>query len=346
MVQFAQVIEVELLAVGGMPEDVVFGLLEVEIDRHQAVVAIDPGGDDRLAPRASDSDGRGKHLDLFVRHPLDGDLAGGASADGRDDDEAVGADQAGDVAMGRLVLAPGFWRAATASCQEIAEIAEGEPGKGSDWPNSRAPFRWVRAPGSSTRAAAEADGSIAIASGQTIGGGGLGAGWPEVGVEDRLVVEGVELGIELPDHLRGTAFEARRSSRTPGVREMKQVAADAVPEGLGSGAGLTLPSGLVRSRINDPRAKARGRRGRWRRCGSHIPELGEGNLGSSRQTSATRFQRSTSSSSTWVPFGGDLIQVAEDGWYQSGVQQSVPIDHMFACVFAGIEQPLLPGETS
>ena len=52
VVQLSGVAEVELLGVGGVPEDVALVALEVEVGDRQAVVLVDPDGDDRLARRA------------------------------------------------------------------------------------------------------------------------------------------------------------------------------------------------------------------------------------------------------------------------------------------------------
>ena len=107
MVEVGGVVEVELVALGGVPEDVAFGIHEVEVGDDQAVVAVDPDGQEGLAGGALGADRGGGELDLLVGHALDGDLAGGAAADRGDDDQAVGAD--GDVAVGgRLGPGPGL----------------------------------------------------------------------------------------------------------------------------------------------------------------------------------------------------------------------------------------------
>src|SRR4051794_28789066 len=69
------VVKLELVGAGRVPEDVAQGALEIEMSDHQAVVAVDPDGEDRLARRARHAERGGGQLDLLVGHALDGDLA-------------------------------------------------------------------------------------------------------------------------------------------------------------------------------------------------------------------------------------------------------------------------------
>ena len=75
------IIEVELVAFWGVPEDVMLGVHEVEVGDGEAVVAVEPDRQKRFGRRSSGTEGGRGELDLFVGHALDGDLAGGPAAD-------------------------------------------------------------------------------------------------------------------------------------------------------------------------------------------------------------------------------------------------------------------------
>ena len=123
VVEIARLVEVELMAFRGMPEDVVLGVHEVEVDDGEAVVAVDPDGQEGLGTGAFGTDGGRGELDLFVGHALDGDLAGGTSADRGSDDQSVGADRDRAVA-GRLGARPGLGLALESLERFFPELVE------------------------------------------------------------------------------------------------------------------------------------------------------------------------------------------------------------------------------
>ena len=109
MVEVGRSVEVELVTLGGVPEDKALGVHEVEVGDGEAVIAVEPDGQEGLGGGAFGAERGCRELNLFVGHALDGDLSGGAAADGGDDDEPVRADRDGAVAggfgAGRLGLA-------------------------------------------------------------------------------------------------------------------------------------------------------------------------------------------------------------------------------------------------
>ena len=104
VIELGGVVEIELMAPGGIPEDVAFGAHEVEMGDDEAIVLVDPDGHEGLAGGALGAHRGSRELDLLLGHALDGDLAGGAAADRGDDGQAIRAD--GDVAVGGR-LGPG-----------------------------------------------------------------------------------------------------------------------------------------------------------------------------------------------------------------------------------------------
>ena len=76
-------------AARGVPENVLLGALKIEVREDQAVVAIEPDGQDGTAAGAGGPEAGGGHLDLLVGRALDGDLAGGLAPDRGHDHQPV-----------------------------------------------------------------------------------------------------------------------------------------------------------------------------------------------------------------------------------------------------------------
>ena len=100
MVEVSRSVEVELVTLGGVPEDKVLGAHEVEVGDDEAALAVEPDGQEGLGSGAAGTEGGCRELNLFIGHALDGNLSGGAATDGGDDDEPVRADRDGAVAGG------------------------------------------------------------------------------------------------------------------------------------------------------------------------------------------------------------------------------------------------------